>query len=115
MGQHLAGPPRGLIYAGKVDHGFDKKSAADLRKRLTPLIRETRPYSRCTSRHLGGAAASCRDRVPRQVRRREGAAFSPSGGGLSALLKPRLRRVFTLTGFHPFCNPIPGVKPEDAQ
>ncbi|WP_029085184.1 RNA ligase family protein, partial [Bradyrhizobium sp. th.b2] len=26
-----------LIYAGKVDHGFDKASAADLRKRLTPL------------------------------------------------------------------------------
>jgi bifunctional non-homologous end joining protein LigD len=33
-----------LIYAGKVDHGFDKKSAADLRKRLTPLIRKTQPY-----------------------------------------------------------------------
>ncbi|MEH2557566.1 ATP-dependent DNA ligase [Bradyrhizobium algeriense] len=28
-----------LIYAGKVDHGFDKTSAADLRERLTPLIR----------------------------------------------------------------------------
>ena len=35
-----------LIYAGKVDHGFDKKSAADLRKRLTPLIRKTQPYSK---------------------------------------------------------------------
>jgi ATP-dependent DNA ligase len=34
-----------LIYAGKVDHGFDKRSAADLRKRLTPLIRKTQPYS----------------------------------------------------------------------
>jgi bifunctional non-homologous end joining protein LigD len=34
-----------LIYAGKVDHGFDKASPADLRKRLTPLIRETQPYS----------------------------------------------------------------------
>jgi bifunctional non-homologous end joining protein LigD len=37
---------RDLIYAGKVDHGFDKKSAADLRKRLTPLIRKTQPYTR---------------------------------------------------------------------
>jgi len=36
----------GLLYAGKVDHGFDKASAADLRKRLTPLIRETQPYSK---------------------------------------------------------------------
>ena len=35
-----------LIYVGKVDHGFDKASIADLRKRLAPLIRKTQPYSR---------------------------------------------------------------------
>jgi bifunctional non-homologous end joining protein LigD len=35
-----------LLYAGKVDHGFDKTSAAELRKRLTPLIRKTQPYSK---------------------------------------------------------------------
>ena len=35
-----------LIYAGKVDHGFDKASIADLRARLTPLIRKTQPYSK---------------------------------------------------------------------
>ncbi|SED10914.1 non-homologous end-joining DNA ligase [Bradyrhizobium erythrophlei] len=35
-----------LIYAGKVDHGVDKASAADLRKRLTPLIRKTQPYTK---------------------------------------------------------------------
>jgi bifunctional non-homologous end joining protein LigD len=35
-----------LIYAGKVDHGFDEASAADLRKRLTPLIRKTQPYTK---------------------------------------------------------------------
>jgi bifunctional non-homologous end joining protein LigD len=35
-----------LIYAGKVDHGFDKKSSAELRKRLTPLIRKTQPYTK---------------------------------------------------------------------
>jgi bifunctional non-homologous end joining protein LigD len=35
-----------LIYAGKVDHGFDKASAADLRARLTRLIRKTQPYSK---------------------------------------------------------------------
>ncbi|WP_108513805.1 hypothetical protein [Bradyrhizobium algeriense] len=35
-----------LIYAGKVDHGFDKTSAAALRKRLTPLIRKTQPYTK---------------------------------------------------------------------
>ena len=35
-----------LIYAGKVDHGFDKRSSAELRKRLTPLIRKTQPYTK---------------------------------------------------------------------
>ena len=35
-----------LIYAGKVDHGFDKASAADLQKRLQPLIRKTQPYTK---------------------------------------------------------------------
>jgi bifunctional non-homologous end joining protein LigD len=34
-----------LVYAGKVDHGFDKESAKLLRARLTPLIRKTQPYS----------------------------------------------------------------------
>ncbi|TYL96661.1 DNA ligase [Bradyrhizobium rifense] len=35
-----------LVYAGKVDHGFDKASAADLQKRLKPLVRKTQPYSK---------------------------------------------------------------------
>jgi bifunctional non-homologous end joining protein LigD len=35
-----------LTCAGKVDHGFDKVSVAELRKRLTPLIRKTQPYSK---------------------------------------------------------------------
>jgi bifunctional non-homologous end joining protein LigD len=35
-----------LIYAGKVDHGFDTASAKDLRARLKPLIRETQPYAK---------------------------------------------------------------------
>jgi bifunctional non-homologous end joining protein LigD len=35
-----------LIYAGKIDHGFDKTSAADLQKRLKPLIRKTQPYAK---------------------------------------------------------------------
>ena len=35
-----------LVYAGKVDHGFDKVSAADLQKRLKPLVRKTQPYSK---------------------------------------------------------------------
>jgi bifunctional non-homologous end joining protein LigD len=35
-----------LVYAGKVDHGFDKASAAELQKRLKPLIRATQPYAK---------------------------------------------------------------------
>jgi bifunctional non-homologous end joining protein LigD len=35
-----------LIYAGKVDHGFDKVSAADLKKRLFPLVRKTQAFAK---------------------------------------------------------------------
>jgi bifunctional non-homologous end joining protein LigD len=35
-----------LVYAGKVDHGFDSASARDLQDRLTPLIRKTQPYAK---------------------------------------------------------------------
>ena len=35
-----------LIYAGKVDHRFDKTSAAEVRARLQPLVRKTQPYAK---------------------------------------------------------------------
>jgi bifunctional non-homologous end joining protein LigD len=35
-----------LIYAGKVDLGFDSASAKDLQERLKPLIRKTQPYAK---------------------------------------------------------------------
>jgi bifunctional non-homologous end joining protein LigD len=35
-----------LIYAGKVNHGFDKDSAKELQTKLKPLIRKTQPYSK---------------------------------------------------------------------
>jgi bifunctional non-homologous end joining protein LigD len=35
-----------LVYAGKVDHGFDAVSAKDLQARLKPLIRKTQPYAK---------------------------------------------------------------------
>jgi bifunctional non-homologous end joining protein LigD len=41
-----------LIYAGKVDHGFDKDSAKELEARLKPLIRKTQPYAK-RSAHRG--------------------------------------------------------------
>jgi bifunctional non-homologous end joining protein LigD len=35
-----------LVFAGKVDHGFDSASAKDLQVRLKPLIRKTQPYAK---------------------------------------------------------------------
>ncbi len=35
-----------MIYAGKVDHGFDTASAKDLHARLKPIIRKTQPYAK---------------------------------------------------------------------
>ncbi|EHR03216.1 non-homologous end-joining DNA ligase [Bradyrhizobium sp. WSM471] len=35
-----------LVYAGKVDHGFDKASETELRKRLKPLIRKSQPFAK---------------------------------------------------------------------
>jgi bifunctional non-homologous end joining protein LigD len=37
---------RQLLYAGKVDHGFDSASAMELQTRLKPLIRKTQPYAK---------------------------------------------------------------------
>jgi bifunctional non-homologous end joining protein LigD len=37
---------KSLVYAGKVDHGFDKASVKDLQARLKPLIRKTQPYAK---------------------------------------------------------------------
>jgi bifunctional non-homologous end joining protein LigD len=35
-----------LVYAGKVDHGFDAVSAKELQARLKPLIRKIQPYAK---------------------------------------------------------------------
>jgi bifunctional non-homologous end joining protein LigD len=35
-----------LIYAGKIDHGFDKISVKGLQARLKPLIRTSQPYAK---------------------------------------------------------------------
>jgi bifunctional non-homologous end joining protein LigD len=48
-----------LLYAGKVDHGFDRKSSAELRKRLTPLIRKTQLYARRSRTRASGSSPSC--------------------------------------------------------
>jgi bifunctional non-homologous end joining protein LigD len=51
-----------LIYAGKVDRGFDKASAADLRKRLTPLIRKPNRTPNALRTRASGWSRSCSPR-----------------------------------------------------
>jgi hypothetical protein len=61
-----------LIYAGKVDHGFDTASAKMLRARLTPLIRNAALFQADRpSSNLGRARAARRDRVSGEIRRRQ--------------------------------------------
>jgi bifunctional non-homologous end joining protein LigD len=56
LGRHKG---RDLIYAGKVDHGFDTASAKDLQARLKPLIRDAALQQEDDpSRHLGRAVAA---------------------------------------------------------
>jgi ATP-dependent DNA ligase len=52
-----------LIYAGKVDNGFDAATAKDLQARLKPLIRETQPYAKKKSPIV--ASGSSRRCLPR--------------------------------------------------
>jgi bifunctional non-homologous end joining protein LigD len=56
-----------LVYACKVDHGFDKASAADLRKRLECAEDASVLEARRAQGHLGRAEAEGRDRVPGEV------------------------------------------------
>lgn len=48
-----------LVYAGKLDHGFDKVSTANLQKRLKPLIRKMQPYPKRISHKAFGSSRSC--------------------------------------------------------
>jgi bifunctional non-homologous end joining protein LigD len=48
-----------LVYAGKVDHGFDKASTADLRKRLEPLVRKTQASRSASHTRASGSNLSC--------------------------------------------------------
>jgi bifunctional non-homologous end joining protein LigD len=43
LGRHKG---KELLYAGKVDHGFDGASAKDSQAPLKPLMRKTQPFSK---------------------------------------------------------------------
>lgn len=65
-----------LVYAGKVDHGFDAASAKDLQARLKPLIRKTQPYAKrnCASWRVGRTVPAGRGQTPGEVGGRQSAA-----------------------------------------
>jgi bifunctional non-homologous end joining protein LigD len=71
-----------LIYAGKVDHGFDKASAADLRKRLTPLIRKTQPYTKRIAHKGIGAEPELLAEIEYRAKSAEGKVRHPFFKGL---------------------------------
>jgi hypothetical protein len=52
-----------LIYAGKVDHGFDKDSAKELQARLKPLIRKPSPTASASPIAAPGMSQSCWSRL----------------------------------------------------
>ena len=58
-----------LVYAGKVDHGFDSVSVKDLQARVKPLIRKTQSLQQedRASGDMGRAVTARRDRIPREV------------------------------------------------
>ncbi|MHC2576488.1 ATP-dependent DNA ligase [Bradyrhizobium diazoefficiens] len=72
-----------LIYAGKVDHGFDKVSAADLQKRLKPLIRKTSPTRNGSPTRASGSSRSCspRSSTGRSLRKGRSGTRSSRGCG----------------------------------
>jgi len=67
LGRRLSRPAQGKVpdLSGKVGHSFDKVSVADLRKRLTPLISKTTPYSKRIAHK--GIWVFGRDRVPHDL------------------------------------------------
>jgi hypothetical protein len=67
IGRHKG---KNLVYAGNIDHGFDKVSAAEQRKRLELLVRKNTQSLAKRIVHkglLGRGEASSRDRVPCEV------------------------------------------------
>ncbi|WP_409190840.1 DNA ligase [Bradyrhizobium sp. RDM4] len=69
-----------LVYAGKVDHGFDKTSAADLQKRLKPLIRKTQPYANRIAHKGIGVEPKLLAEIEYRAKSAEGKVRHPSRG-----------------------------------
>ena len=71
-----------LIYAGKVDHGFDAASAKDLQVRLKPLIRKTQPYARKIAHRGIGVEPALLAEIEYRAKSAEGKVRHPFFKGL---------------------------------
>ncbi len=73
---------RDLVYAGKVDHGFDKASMADLQACLKPLIRKTQPYAKKTANRAVWVEPSLLAEIEYRAKSAEGKARHPFFKGI---------------------------------
>jgi bifunctional non-homologous end joining protein LigD len=71
-----------LLYAGKVDHGFDGASAKDLQARLKPLIRKTQPYTKKIAHRGIWVEPSVRVEIEYRAKSAEGKVRHPVFKGL---------------------------------
>jgi bifunctional non-homologous end joining protein LigD len=82
-----------LIYAGKVDHGFDRESAKALHARSTPLIRTIQPYSKRITHRGIWVEPKLFEEVDYRAKSREGAASVFQGPSRRSLNSPSLTRL----------------------
>jgi bifunctional non-homologous end joining protein LigD len=71
-----------LAYAGKVDHGFDKVSAADLKKRLTPLVRKTQAFAKRVAQRGICVEPKLKTEIEYRAKSAEGKVWHPFFKGL---------------------------------
>jgi bifunctional non-homologous end joining protein LigD len=74
-----------LVYAGKVDHGFDAASAKDLQARLKPLIRDTQPYAKKIAHRGIWAEPSLLAEIEYRAKSAEAIPFSRASGRIYEL------------------------------
>jgi len=79
LGRHKG---KDLVYAGKVDHGFDAASAKDLHARLKPLIRKTQPYAKKIAHRGIWVEPSLRAEIEYRAKSAEGKVRHPFFRGL---------------------------------
>jgi hypothetical protein len=82
-----------LVYAGKLDHGFDKVPAANLRNRLEPLVRKTQAFAQLVAHKGIGVQLKLPAEIEYRAKSVEGrSATLPSRGYAKIYERPRALR-----------------------